>query len=239
MVLGEVFYRFVKESPVSVIVCGMMERVLSPRVVDGIFARTARIQYERELLFSTVVEVMSHGVCGIRPALQDAYQASKEEMAVSVGALYAELNGVEPKVSQALVRHTAGEMTEVIRFLGGECSPPLEGYRVKILDGNALASTEHRLQETRGKHGGPAAGQSADGAGATAGTGHGCLLCGGWRCAGALPAGGGARHGGRRGSVGGGTQLTSSPEKPGRFNSLARPPLARRRALTCPGGSVA
>jgi hypothetical protein len=112
------------------------------------------------LLFSTVVELMSHVVCGIRPSVHAAYQASKEEIAVSAAALYDKLNGVEPEVSAALVRQTAGDLAEVVREMGGECAPLLEGYRVKILDGNALAATEHRLQEMRGSTAAPLPGKA-------------------------------------------------------------------------------
>ncbi len=160
MVLDEVFSRFVKESPVSVIVCGVMEFILSPRRLDGIFGRTARIQYERELLFSTVVDLLSHVVCGIRPSVRAAYQASQEEIAVSLTALYDKLNGVEPAVSRALVRQTAAELAEVVLFLDGERAPLLPGYRTKILDGTALASTEHRLRETRGSTAAPLPGKA-------------------------------------------------------------------------------
>jgi len=45
------------------------------------------------------------------------------------------------------VRHTAARLEPVIRELGGQRLEWLPGYRVKILDGNHLAATEHRLPE--------------------------------------------------------------------------------------------
>jgi hypothetical protein len=48
-----------------------------------------------------------------------------------------------------LVRETAAEMAEIVRHLGGACTSLLAGYRVKILDGNALAKSEHRLKESQ------------------------------------------------------------------------------------------
>jgi hypothetical protein len=115
MVWGEVFSRFLEESPVAVIVGAVMERVLSPKKIDAIFTRAARIQYERELLFSTVVALMSQVVCGVRPSVRAAYEAKKERIGVSLAALYDKLKGVEPAVNRALVRQTAAEMAGIIR----------------------------------------------------------------------------------------------------------------------------
>lgn len=159
MVLGEVFSRFATESPVSVMVRGLMEHVLSPEKINAVFARTARVQYERELLFSTVVDLMSHVVCGIHPSVHAAYQAEKEEIAVSITALYDKLNGTEPEVSRALVQQTATELAEVVREMGGTRTPRLEGSRIKILDGTALAASEHRLEELRETAAGPLPGK--------------------------------------------------------------------------------
>jgi hypothetical protein len=148
-VWSEVFARFLEETPVAVMAGALMEQVLAPAKIDAIFAGTAEVQYERELLFSTVVALMSEVVCGVRPSMRAAYGAHQQRMSVSLTALYAKLQGVEPQVNQALVRQTAAAMAEIIRQLQGECAPLLAGYRVKILDGNALARTERRLQETR------------------------------------------------------------------------------------------
>jgi hypothetical protein len=162
MVWGEVFSRFLKESPVAVMVCALMEHVLAPEKIDRIFARNARFQYQRDVLFSTMVDLMSEVVCGVRPSVNAAYRRKKkrEQIAVSVGSLYDKLKGVEERVNRALVRETAAEMAEVVRHLGGACTPLLEGYRVKILDGNALAKTERRVKETRTSTAGPLPGKA-------------------------------------------------------------------------------
>jgi hypothetical protein len=160
MVWGEVFSRFLERSPVAVMVGAVMERIFSPKKLDALFAGAARLQYERELLFSTVVALMSQVVCGVQPSVRAAYLAKREEIGVSLAALYDKLQGVEPEVNRALVRQTAAEMAGLIRHLKGECRPLLAGYRVKILDGNALAKSEHRLKETRTRTAGPLPGKS-------------------------------------------------------------------------------
>lgn len=49
-----------------------------------------------------------------------------------------------------MVRDSARQLAPVIRLLRGNAPALLPGYRVRILDGNHLAGTEHRIQELRG-----------------------------------------------------------------------------------------
>jgi hypothetical protein len=162
MVWSEVLSKFLKESPVAVMVGALMEHVLAPEKIDGIFVRTARSQYERQVLFSTIIDLMSEVVCGVRPSVHAAYRVKKkrEQISISITSLYEKLQGVEARVNRALVRETAAPMAEVVRHLGGACAPLLEGYRVKILDGNALAATEHRLKESQASTAAPLPGKS-------------------------------------------------------------------------------
>jgi hypothetical protein len=52
-------------------------------------------------------------------------------------------------VSGQLVKETGASMEAVICHLKGELPDWLPGYRVKILDGNAIAASEHRLKLLR------------------------------------------------------------------------------------------
>jgi hypothetical protein len=49
-----------------------------------------------------------------------------------------------------LVRELAVPLAALVQEVGGQRAPWLPGYRVKILDGNYLARTQHRLRELRG-----------------------------------------------------------------------------------------
>lgn len=160
MLLGQVFERFVKESPVSVMVRGLLEKALCPETLDQLFERSAKTQYTRELLFSTVVNLMSLVVCGVHPSVHAAHQASREEISVSVTSVYNKINGIEPITSGELVREVAGQMEATIRHLNATVPDLLPGYRVKILDGNAIAATEHRLKVLRDISSAPLPGQS-------------------------------------------------------------------------------
>jgi hypothetical protein len=160
MLLGQVFERFVKETPVSVMVRGLLEKALCPKALDELFERSAKTQYTRELLFSTVVNLMSLVVCGVHPSVHAAHQASVEEIGVSVTSVYNKINGIEPSTSGELVREIAGQMEATIRHLNATMPNLLPGYRVKIIDGNAIASSEHRLKALREISSAPLPGQS-------------------------------------------------------------------------------
>jgi IS4 transposase len=149
MLLGEVFEQFAREAPVSVMVRATLENALNPRVLDQLFEDTAQRQYTRTLLFSSIVDLMSTVVCRIRPSINAAYQKRASLLGVTRKAVYDKLDRLEPEVAAALVRHTAAALEPVITAMGGDLPPWLPGYRIKIVDGNHLASTEHRLQELR------------------------------------------------------------------------------------------
>lgn len=63
-------------------------------------------------------------------------------------------------MAAALTRQTATGLAAVLDQLGGALPELLPGYRVKILDGNCLAKTEHRLKELRLLAAGPLPGKS-------------------------------------------------------------------------------
>ena len=149
MMLEAVFERFVKARPVCVMGRGILERLLSPDQVDEMFERTAEKQYTQELLFSPVVDLMSEVVLGLQPSVHAAYQSRIEEMTVSTTALYNKLDRVETGVSAELVRKSFRQAVPVIKALGGSQAPWLAGYRIKVLDGNHLSGTEHRIAELR------------------------------------------------------------------------------------------
>jgi IS4 transposase len=150
MVLGKIFDRFVDGSPVTVMLRGTLDYALRPDELDGLFSRAAQRQYTRELLFSAVVDLMSLVVCRVRPSVHAAYQADPGSIGVSVRALYDKLDHLEPGISAALVHHVAERLVPVVRAMRGGARRRLPGYRVRILDGNHLAGTEHRLKELRG-----------------------------------------------------------------------------------------
>jgi hypothetical protein len=149
MILDKVFDSFVNGSPVTVMLRAVLEHALPAKEIDRLFADTAERQYTRELLFSSVVDLMGEVVCRIRPSVHAAFQAGPAKFGVSARAVYDKLEHTEPQVASALVAHTARKLAPLIHRLGGGLPAALAGYRVRILDGNHLAATQHRLKELR------------------------------------------------------------------------------------------
>ena len=160
MVFSELFERFVESSPACVMHRALLEHVLAPAKLDAVFQQAAETQYQRRLLFSTVVEMTSQVVCRISPSVHAVYVRQREKMTVSLRALYDKLNHVEPGTSRALVRHTAAAVGELIDRTKGFRKPLLAGYRVLILDGNHLGKTQHRLGVLRRTSAGALPGQA-------------------------------------------------------------------------------
>lgn len=160
MVLGEVFERFIAESPLSVMLRVLLEQSLPADEVNELFEQEAQNQYERTLLFSTVVSLMSLVVCGISPSIHAAYQAKAKGIGVSVQSVYNKLNGLEPAIIEALVRHGVSKAQALIEQLGGALAPLVPGYRIKIIDGNHLASTQRRLEVLRSQGSAPLPGHA-------------------------------------------------------------------------------
>ncbi len=147
--LGDVFERFVEKSPISVMVRGTLERVLGPDPLDLWYERTAKKQYTRTLLFSTVYDLMSQVVFRLQPSVHAAYRAQEAQVGTSVVSVYNKLQEIEPHTSAALVRYSAHQLAPLIEQLGGDREPWLHGYQVKIIDGNGLEASEHRLEVLR------------------------------------------------------------------------------------------
>jgi hypothetical protein len=149
MLLGKRFQAFVEGSPVSVMVRGVLERGFDPKRLDALFEKTAQFGYTRELLFSTTVRLMSEVVLGVSPSIHAAYQDDSSSVPVTVAAVYDKLKRIETAVSAELVRDSARQLAPIISLMRGKVPPLLKGYRVRILDGNHLAGTEHRIKGLR------------------------------------------------------------------------------------------
>src|SRR3954465_11950038 len=120
MVLGHIFERFARQSPVTVMARAALEHALAPEAIDAVFERTAQRQYTRTLLFSSVVDLMGAVVAKIQPAVNAAYRARAETLGVSIKAVYDKLDRLAPGLSAELVRHTARTLDPVITAMGGE-----------------------------------------------------------------------------------------------------------------------
>jgi Transposase DDE domain len=160
MLLSQVFERFVGKSPISVMARATMEHAMAAEALDSLFNQHADQQYTRELLFSSVVDLMGVVVSKSQPSVHAAFQAVAGTLPVSITSIYNKLNGVEPSVTSALVSHTASRLAAVVAETGGQFPALVPKYRVRIIDGNHLAATERRLKVLRGSIAGPLPGHS-------------------------------------------------------------------------------
>jgi Transposase DDE domain len=149
MLLGPIFEPFVRQRPIGVMARAVLERLLDPHRIDALFTATAQRQYTHELLFSSLVDLMSQVVLGVQPSVHAAYQSMADRLPVGDQAVYSKLQHVELAVSQALVRDAAQRTAPVLHRLEATLPPWLKGYHTKILDGNHLEASEHRLPELR------------------------------------------------------------------------------------------
>jgi IS4 transposase len=139
---------------------GTLENAVTAELLDEIFSKTAKRQRCGELLFSSVVNLLAVVATGGRRSVNDAYLAREEEFTVSVASVYNKLNRIETEVSRQMVRQTAMRLADIVAQLAPRRQPLLAGYRTKILDGNHLAATEHRIAELRSIAAGPLPGHA-------------------------------------------------------------------------------
>jgi IS4 transposase len=158
--LNPILDRFAERTPIPVMARSVLERCLNAQQLDVWFASVAEAQYTRQLLFSTVFELMTEGVFRQQPSVNAAYQARAADIGVSVTSVYNKLNGLEPAVTAGLVSFASDQAEALIAQLGGAKPAPLPGWRMKVLDGNWLGGRERRLKELRALSGAPLPGKA-------------------------------------------------------------------------------
>jgi len=145
MLLGKRFEEFIESSPVSVMIRGTLERVLDPDKLEQVFKDHAVRQYTLELTFAQCGEIMSDVVFQVCPSVGAWYKAHPDALSVTRQAVYDKLKHLELPISAALVRHSEAELRPALKAMGIRPAPLLPGFRLRVLDGNHLAGTDHRL----------------------------------------------------------------------------------------------
>lgn len=153
------FMPFIQQRPIGVMARAVVERFFEPEHLDALFQKTAIEQYERELLFSEVVDLMQSVVLGVEPSVFAAYRKRRHQLSVTDDSVYNKLKGMELGVSAAVVRDSAERAALVIDELKARRAAWLPSYRIRILDGNHLSATEHRLEPLRGTWAAPLPGK--------------------------------------------------------------------------------
>jgi hypothetical protein len=126
-----------------------LDGLFQPEQLDALFRDTAHKQYQKEMLFSQVVELMTSVVLRVNESVHDAYRKRADVLTVSDQAVYDKLRCMETRVSAALAADSAARVGAVIDALGARLDPWLPGYRVKVIDGNHLSASQRRLRVLR------------------------------------------------------------------------------------------
>lgn len=128
-----------------------LDRALPAQWIDEVLDQHRQRQYPRELLFSSVVELMTLVTLGLRPSLHAAARKMADRLPVSLAALYAKVKRTEPALLRALVRGSAQRLAPVTTGLNNQ--PSLPGWQLRIFDGNHLPASDKRLAPLRGLRG--------------------------------------------------------------------------------------
>jgi hypothetical protein len=147
--LPAAFQPFLEQAPLCVMTRLTLECLFEPQRLDALFRDTAQVQYQRELLFSQLVELLLSVVLRVHPTVHAAYKKGAAQLTVSDQAVYDKLQCMELGVSAALVADSASQLTPVIDSLGGRSPAWVPGYRTRVVDGNHLSQTERRIRELR------------------------------------------------------------------------------------------
>ena len=147
--LDQVFEAFVDEGPVTVMFRGTLEDVFSSERFDAIFEENAKKQVSGELAVSTCARLLGLVPTRTRQSVNTADIKNVEDVSMAIKSVHNELNGIELAVSEALVRETAVDVKAIIQEMNATLEGYLPGNDVRIVDGNHLAGTDHRIKELR------------------------------------------------------------------------------------------
>ncbi len=139
--------------PLGVMVRGTMEWLLDEPTLEKLFQDHGGDQYTRELTIAALVGLLIQVSAGTRTAIFAAYKADQASeqptITTSVQAVYGKLGRIAPAVSEAVVRYSGKRCGQLLDLMPRARAEPVSGYRLRVLDGNVLAGSEHRLTPLR------------------------------------------------------------------------------------------
>jgi len=149
MILPAILDPFVEGAPAAVMTRLALDWIIDGTPLDRILQEVADGQFEREIALRHFVEVMLDVACGFRPTPRAAFRRRGLEQVASISAFYRKLGRMELAVTEDVVRRTAARARQLVRASGGLLPEPIPGYPARIIDGNVLSGTEHRIEPLR------------------------------------------------------------------------------------------
>lgn len=149
MILPAILDPFAAGAPAAVMTRLALDWIIEGTTLDCLLQDVAEAQYQREFALRHFVDVMLDVACGFRPSPRAAFLRRGFETIASLSAFYRKLGRMEPAVTEDVVRQTARRARQLIVAADALLPEPLPGYAMRILDGNVLAGTEHRIEPLR------------------------------------------------------------------------------------------
>ena len=139
----------VRVSPLTALVRGLLERVMSRDALDALFARSVGDQRVRRVTAGAVTHLMLQVVAGTHRAVFAAFQADQSSdrplITTSYQALYERLGRMFPQYSCALVRASARQFESLMRPQQNKANDFWKPYALRMVDGTMPEGSEHRL----------------------------------------------------------------------------------------------
>jgi hypothetical protein len=149
MVLPAILNPFLEGAPATVMTRIALDWVIEGTPFDQLFEEVAEGQYTREFTLAHFVHVLLDVASGHRPSPRAAFLRRQLDTIASISAFYRKLGRMELAIPAEVVRQTALRARDLIVAAAGLLPEPIPGYAARILDGNALTGTEHRIGPLR------------------------------------------------------------------------------------------
>jgi hypothetical protein len=149
LVLPAILNPFVQGAPAAVMARIALDWIIDGTPLDELFDEVAGDQYTREFTLTHFVQVMLDVASGNRPSPRAAFLRRDLALIASISAFYRKLNRMGLALPEAVVRRTATRARQLIVASGGLLPEPVPGYAARILDGNVITGTEHRIVPLR------------------------------------------------------------------------------------------
>jgi IS4 transposase len=149
MTLPAILNPFAEGAAPAVMIRIALDWMIDRSSIHAILDEVAEGQYNREFLLGHLVEVMADVASGFRRSPRAAFLKRQFDQIASISAFYRKLARMEPAVPATVVRTTSDRARGLIAAAGGFLPEPVPGYAARILDGNVLAGTDHRITELR------------------------------------------------------------------------------------------
>jgi hypothetical protein len=149
MVLPAILNPYIEGAPAAVMTRIALDWIIEGTFFDQIFEEVAVGQYDREFTLAHFVQTMLDVASGYRPSPRAAFLRRRLEAVASISAFYRKLGRMELALPTEVVHRTMQRARALIVAADGLMPEPIPGYHARVLDGNVLTGTEHRIKPLR------------------------------------------------------------------------------------------